>query len=103
MAPSLSTILQYIIAAGIGYVLVGSPVLRSLTGEEAEEPLPEISAEKIDSLVIPDPDLQCPEHKYTTHIFSRDPLVLYIPDFLSDEEIDHIVEIRLAIPHAPCP
>ncbi|TKA30913.1 hypothetical protein B0A54_14521 [Friedmanniomyces endolithicus] len=50
-----------------------------------------------DSLVNPDPNLQCPEHNYRTHIFSTAPLMIYIDDFLSPEETAHLIDIRSAL------
>ncbi|KAJ9220105.1 hypothetical protein DTO027B5_7153 [Paecilomyces variotii] len=35
----------------------------------------------------------CPEHRYSVHIFSKDPLVIYIPDFITEEETLHLQEI----------
>lgn len=47
------------------------------------------------SFIAPeDPDLICPEHTYTTSILSREPLVLYLEGWLSEEEIAHLLEIR---------
>lgn len=33
-------------------------------------------------------------HKYRAQVFSRDPLVMYIHDFLTPEEIDYVLEYR---------
>lgn len=38
---------------------------------------------------------QCPEHTFPVHILSRQPLVIYLPNFISDAEAQHIKEIRL--------
>ncbi|KAF2994261.1 hypothetical protein E8E13_002050 [Curvularia kusanoi] len=35
----------------------------------------------------------CPLHHYTTHIFSADPLVIYIPNFITPEESAHLQSI----------
>lgn len=35
----------------------------------------------------------CPEHHYNIHLFSKDPLVIYIPDFITKEEASHLEEI----------
>jgi prolyl 4-hydroxylase len=35
----------------------------------------------------------CPEHLYKTHIFSTDPLVIYIPNFITPEESEHLQSI----------
>lgn len=40
----------------------------------------------------------CPEHHYNVHIFSKDPLVIYIPDFITEEEASHLREITYVLP-----
>ncbi|KAE8345259.1 hypothetical protein BDV24DRAFT_159618 [Aspergillus arachidicola] len=35
----------------------------------------------------------CPPDNYRVHLLRRDPLVIYIEDFLSSEEADHLVEL----------
>ncbi|KAK8211453.1 hypothetical protein M8818_003106 [Zalaria obscura] len=52
-----------------------------------------LSQEKIESLVYPDPNLQCPPHAAEIHIFSTSPLIIYIPNFLSEEESQHLLSI----------
>lgn len=49
---------------------------------------------KIEHLVYPSKNLTCPKHDYTTHIFSTSPLVIYIEDFLSAEEVEHLIGLR---------
>jgi prolyl 4-hydroxylase len=39
----------------------------------------------------------CPEHKFRTHIFSTDPLIIYVEDYLSRDEISYL--LRLAVPY----
>jgi prolyl 4-hydroxylase len=34
------------------------------------------------------------QHHYRAQVFSRDPLVIYIHDFLTAEEIDYVLEYR---------
>lgn len=95
MELKLSTLVQYAFLLGISYILIVAPLLRSLFGSPSFEESPEqLSVEKIESLVIPDPNLKCPEHSYSIRVFSRDPLVIYITSFLSVEEADHLVKIR---------
>lgn len=38
--------------------------------------------------------LKCPEDLYSVHIFSKEPLVVYIENFLSAYERSHLLEIR---------
>lgn len=34
-----------------------------------------------------------PDHGYTAQIFSRDPLIMHIQNFISDEEIAHLLRL----------
>ena len=45
-------------------------------------------------IAFEDPDIVCHEHTYTTHILSREPLVLYLEGWLAEWEIEHLLEIR---------
>jgi prolyl 4-hydroxylase len=45
-------------------------------------------------IAFEDPDIVCHEHTYTTHILSREPLVLYLEGWLAEGEIEHLLEIR---------
>ncbi len=54
-----------------------------------------MSPQKLDSLVIPDANLTCEEHKYKgVHVLSREPLVVYIEGFLKDSEVEEVVTLR---------
>ena len=102
MALSLGAVIQYVFIAGISYVLLGPPLLQMFAGDprarrsvfDASAPEVPISPEKYETLVIPDPNLTCPEHPYTVHIFSREPLVVYIENFVTEEEAAHLIAIR---------
>lgn len=39
----------------------------------------------------------CPTDNYLVHVFSREPLVLYVENFLSTDERDHLLEIRFVL------
>lgn len=93
MVPKLSTTVQYLFIGAIGYILAGAPFSRSLFGGRKQDPPEEISFEKSASLVTSEDNLTCPHHAYNTHIFSRDPLVIYIQSFLSNEEAEHLVRV----------
>lgn len=62
-----------------------------------------------DSFISPEDDrpLNCPGgpgvdgSAYQTHILSHDPLVIYIENFLSDSEADHLVDVRWVTPFPP--
>lgn len=36
----------------------------------------------------------CPEDNYSVHLFSKEPLVVYIESFISKEERAHLLEVR---------
>jgi len=42
-------------------------------------------------------DLSCPEHTYNVHLFSRDPLAIYISNFITEEEAQHLEEITYVL------
>ncbi|KAH8801506.1 hypothetical protein F5884DRAFT_684711 [Xylogone sp. PMI_703] len=46
-----------------------------------------------ESFIATNEPLNCPSHSYNTHIFSYEPLVIYIEGFLSDDESAHLLEI----------
>jgi len=94
MVLKLSTTVQYLFIGAIGYILAGAPLSRSLFGAHKQDPPEEISFEKSASLVISEDNLTCPHHAYNVYIFSRDPLVIYIKSFLSNEEAEHLVRVR---------
>lgn len=93
------TILEYIAMLGVIYLVVGGQftgVLQSLDTQQHEETLP-LSREKIESLVYPDPQLKCDDHLFNVHVFSRSPLIFYIPSFISEAESQHLIDIRYAV------
>lgn len=95
MAPKVSSIIQYVLLGALGYILAGAPLSRFLFGSLSERShQEELSFEKSESLVIPEQNLSCPHHAYNIHLFSKEPLVIYIESFLSDEEAEHLVRIR---------
>lgn len=50
------------------------------------------------SLIASDEPRSCPSHNYNTFIVSRQPLIIYIENFLSPEESKHLLELRCAYP-----
>ena len=40
--------------------------------------------------------ISCPQHQYRTNIFSTDPLIIYVEDYLSPAEVDYL--LNLAVP-----
>lgn len=39
------------------------------------------------------PNTTCPQHLYQTHIYSTDPLVIYIPNFITPDEAAHLQSV----------
>lgn len=93
MGLSVGSVIQYVFLAVVGYILVGSPLQRIfLGGRPAAED--DVVFAKSDHLVIPDESLVCPDYGYNVHILNRDPLVIYMPSFVSRQEAQHLVDIR---------
>src|SRR5271170_7612169 len=96
----LSTAASYAFPVLIVYLLVYLPLSRppssqvTADAECDQETLSRLS----DHVVRLSTNISCPEHLYNVHILNRDPLVIYIPHFLSDGEADHLVNIR----YFPC-
>jgi len=38
-------------------------------------------------------EYECPEHQYNIRIIQRRPLIIYIEQFLTQEEIQHLIEL----------
>ncbi|CAF1473482.1 unnamed protein product [Adineta steineri] len=38
-------------------------------------------------------EYECPQHQYTTRIIERKPLIIYIEQFLTENEIQHLIEL----------
>lgn len=100
MAPKLTTVVSYLIPLLAVYFLVFLPLTQKSSPEEDGGLDTQCDPETLDaltkSLLPPKENISCPEHLYTVHILNRDPLVVYIPHFLSDAEAEHLVDIRYA-------
>ncbi|KAK4178812.1 hypothetical protein QBC36DRAFT_366457 [Triangularia setosa] len=42
---------------------------------------------------LPSTDQRCPEHTYTTHLISLDPLLIYISNFVSESESQSLIDL----------
>lgn len=56
-------------------------------------PRPQLNEDLL-ALESPGNQTSCSPNPYTVHVFSRAPLVLYIENFLSQDERAHLLEIR---------
>lgn len=94
------TAIEYAIISVVIYFLVGAPGFpkhlltdtNSSTTTAARSTA--VSHVKLDNLVYPAKDLQCPDHKYNIRIFSASPLIIYIENFVSEDEAAHLVQLR---------
>lgn len=98
---SVSSIVQYAFFAAVLYVLAGAPLSTvfgtSYSGGEGSAAA-DTSVEKLENLVIPDRNLTCAEHAYRgVHVLSREPLVVYIDGFLSEQDARHVVGARFVV------
>lgn len=97
------TILEVAVISIVIYVFLGTPGLPSSSGGESSSngrDIP-VARAKTESLVYPDKNLQCPRHDFDIHVFSASPLVIYIDGFVSEEEAEHLVDIRHMAPTVP--
>ena len=110
--PKLSTVLTWALYFVPLWLFVLDPLIRSLFPHNATETrhanndfdnwagadsAPTLNLTD-DSFISPEDGvpLNCPgEHTgHQVHLLSRAPLILYLENFLSDEEADHLVDIR---------
>ena len=90
------TILEVAVISAVIYVFLGAPGLKTPTQptQSKEEDVP-VARARAETLVYPDTtNLQCANHGVDMHVFSTEPLVIYIDGFLSDTEVQHLVAIR---------
>lgn len=91
------TIVEVAIISTVIYIFIGTPGLPdSLRGKSSNEEPVSIGRAKPESLVYPNSDLTCPRHDFDAHVFSTEPLIIYLDGFLSDREAGHLVDIRYA-------
>lgn len=83
----------YIVALLPLYIFVYLPVSNILFGT-APKPSQEVFHLN-SSFIASNEPLYCPSHKYSTHILSLEPLVIYIESFVSSDESSHLLKIRL--------
>ena len=97
MAPKLNTVVGYLLPLLAVYILVYIPLFQRSppVEEEPEECSTETFARLRNTTIDLLPSATCPGHGYKIHILHRDPLIIYIPYFVSDAEADHLVDISL--------
>lgn len=91
------TAAEFAVISAVIYLLVGAPGFpKSLIGATDQERAVPVSQAKIDSLVYPSKELRCPDHNYNIRIFASSPLIIYIDNFISEEEAKHLIQLRFA-------
>jgi len=92
------TVAEVGVISAVIYFFLGTPgfptSLISISSTQDNVP---VSRAKIESLVYPPKDLQCPDRQYDVHVFSTTPLIVYIDGFLSDAEAEHLVASRYVV------
>lgn len=101
---------SYIVAVFAALIFLSDPIARyfypdmgnssnssSATSSSSIRPLsprPRLNEDllAIDATNASDPS--CPEDSYISHVLSRAPLVVYLENFLSDDERDYLLETR---------
>lgn len=121
--PSASTVVSWIFYLIPIYIFVLAPLLSQIFPPDDEDTwgvdyavaydaegneIPALNLED-DSFISPEDDvpLNCPQREpgedLKVHILSRDPLVIYIENFLTEKEADHLVDVRFVAPFPPTP
>jgi prolyl 4-hydroxylase len=89
--------LSYIVGLVAFLVFFLNPLTQLLfpsTRPAARSPRPQLNESL---LAIDSPNqtaLDCPPNVYSVHIFSKFPLILYLENFLSASEREHLLDIR---------
>jgi len=95
------TVIEVGVISAVIYIFLGAPGLPAgLISSSSSNQIVPVARAKIENLVYPEESLQCPRHEYDIHVFSATPLVIYVDEFLSEEEAEHLVDIRYANPSA---
>ena len=93
------TVLEVGLISAVLYILIGAPglpftIFRSSHNGRSDEVDVPVARASTESLVYPNKDLKCSSHDVGIHLFSTNPLIIYINDFLSEGETKHLIDIR---------
>lgn len=89
--------LSYIVGGLVALIFVVNPISQMLFTRPASEQRlarPHLNGSLIALESPNDTTLACPRDTYGVRILRREPLVVYLEGFLSDEERKHLLEIR---------
>ncbi|KAI3394167.1 hypothetical protein diail_3177 [Diaporthe ilicicola] len=87
--------LSYIVAV-LAFVLLYNPITQLLspaTPQIRRTPRPQVNETLLALEDVANQTLQCPGDSYSVHIFSKQPLVIYIENFLTAGERSHLLDI----------
>lgn len=83
----------YIAALVPVYIFLYLPLSQYILGGSKEAVQTKIIPLNSSFIASNDP-VSCSPHSFNTHILSNEPLVIYIENFLSSEESQHLLKIR---------
>jgi prolyl 4-hydroxylase len=97
-------VVTYVVGLVAFIVLFYNPILESISPTAAKpqirrRPRPQLNSDllALEGEDVENPNLTstgCPPDAYSVHIYSREPLVLYIEGFLTPDERAHLLDIR---------
>jgi prolyl 4-hydroxylase len=86
----------YIVALLPLYMFVYLPISHMIYGTSKNPSNQQITNFNTSFIATNEP-LSCPSHNYNTFVLSHEPLIIYIENFLSPDESQHLLEIRQVI------
>jgi len=90
--------LGYIAAVPAAYVFLYLPISQMIYGPPKQSPNGQLSNFVYnESFIATNEPLSCASHNYNTFILSHEPLIIYIENFLSEDESKHLIQIRYFI------
>lgn len=97
---SCTVMFAYFIGAISLFILFWNPISQTFfDGSSLPNVFPNRTIDFDESFAALDgPASLCPQHTFPAHVLSREPLIIYLPNFLSDAESTHIIDIRYVEP-----
>lgn len=94
--------LSYAVALVAFLLFFANPILQYFSPDRSDSRHHSARPQLNESLIAiessNDTTIDCPHDAYSVHILSREPLVMYIENFLSAAERKHLLEIRYTLP-----
>lgn len=90
------TVAEVGLVSAVIYFLLGTPGLPSnlIFSSSSTDKTVSTSQVKVESLVYPEKNIECKSHNYDIHVLSTAPLIIYIDGFLSNDESEHLIDMR---------